>query len=386
MIRATVLALACLLPLAAQFSEDVAFLKRHTEVVVLTSKDGRSQVAVVPAWQGRVMTSTGSGPAGRGYGWINKDLIASRKLVPHMNPFGGEDRFWLGPEGGQFSIFFSKGAKFDLASWQTPPPIDTDAYPIASRQPGQVTFQKRIQLTNYSGTAFQIALHRQVRVLEPAEIWSNLGVAAPAGTTIVGFESNNRITNAGPSAWTEKSGLPSVWILGMFNASPATTVVIPIRPGAGPGVTDDYFGKVPAARLVSAGNTVFFRGDGRYRSKIGIGPARAKSLLGSYDAQSGVLTIVQFTLPAGASKYVNSQWKMQDNPFSGDVINSYSDDGKMGAFYEMETSSPAAALAPGQSLEHLHRTIHIGGAQDALDAVAKAVLGVGLHQIRSALP
>jgi hypothetical protein len=28
--------------------------------------------------------------------------------VPHINVFGGEDRFWLGPEGGQFSIFFAK--------------------------------------------------------------------------------------------------------------------------------------------------------------------------------------------------------------------------------------------------------------------------------------
>ena len=31
-----------------------------------------------------------------------------------MNGFGGEDRFWLGPEGGQFSIFFKKDDPFDL--------------------------------------------------------------------------------------------------------------------------------------------------------------------------------------------------------------------------------------------------------------------------------
>ena len=42
------------------------------------------------------------------------DIIASGKTQPHINVYGGEDRFWLGPEGGQFSIFFAKDAKFDL--------------------------------------------------------------------------------------------------------------------------------------------------------------------------------------------------------------------------------------------------------------------------------
>jgi hypothetical protein len=37
-----------------------------------------------------------------GFGWINRKLIASRKIQPHINVFGGEDRFWIGPEGGQF--------------------------------------------------------------------------------------------------------------------------------------------------------------------------------------------------------------------------------------------------------------------------------------------
>jgi hypothetical protein len=99
-----------------------------------------------------------------------------------------------------------------------------------------------------------------------------------------------------------------------------------------------------------------------------------------------VLTVVQFTLPAGATRYVNSQWKLQDKPFAGDVINSYSDEGKMGAFYEMETSSPAAALGAGESLEHVHRTMHFRGSPAALEGIAKAVFGVGLERIRTALP
>ena len=373
---------------ASAFQEDLAFLQKHTEVIVLRSADGRAQVAVVPAWQGRVMTSTDGGAAGPSYGWINRTLIASRKLVPHMNPFGGEDRFWLGPEGGQFAIFFAKGDPFDRDHWQTPPAIDTEPFDVVSRDAASVRFSRRFTLANWSGTRFDVGVERDIRLLSTADVWRNLRVAqAPAGVTAVAFESVNRVTNRGASAWTEQAGLLSIWILGMFEASPEMTVVIPIRDaGAAPRVNDDYFGKVPAARLTTDARTVFFRADGRYRSKIGVGPSRALPVMGSYDPRAGVLTIVQYTLPAGASRYVNSQWKRQEQPFAGDVINSYSDDGQMGSFYELESSSPAAALAPGRTQEHVHRTIHLRGPEAALDAVAKGLLGVGLERIRAALP
>src|SRR5688572_28962942 len=42
---------------AGQFASDVAFLRQHTEVVILGDESG-AQVAVAPAYQGRVMTST----------------------------------------------------------------------------------------------------------------------------------------------------------------------------------------------------------------------------------------------------------------------------------------------------------------------------------------
>jgi hypothetical protein len=66
----------------------------------------------------------------------------------------------------------------------------------------------------------------------------------------VGYESVNRLTNAGTAAWTPATGLLSIWMLGMLNASPETTVVVPIREGAeselGVRVNSDYFGKIPS--------------------------------------------------------------------------------------------------------------------------------------------
>jgi len=383
-------------PPAASFGADLAFLKQHTSVITLSDPSGQAQVVVAPAWQGRVMTSTASGSEGPSFGWVNRELIASRRLQPHMNAFGGEDRFWLGPEGGQFSIFFDKGARFDLEHWFTPPPIDTEAYQVVRQSRDSAQFRHAFHLANYSGTAFSVQADREVRLLAPAAAWKQLGLEPQAGVAMVAYESVNRITNTGQKAWVKDTGLLSIWILGMFTPSPATTIVVPFKPGAdaalGKPVNAAYFGAVPPERLVVKDRVAFFSGDGRYRSKIGVGPKRALPTLGSYDATGNVLTLVQYTLPAQPAPYVNSMWEIQKDPYGGDVVNSYNDGPPspgakpLGPFYEIESSSPAAALAPATSLEHVHRTLHLTGSKESLDAVARATLGVSLAEIANALP
>jgi hypothetical protein len=58
----------------------------------------------------------------------------------------------------------------------------------------------------------------------------------------------------------------------------------------------------------------------------------------------------------------------------------------MGPFYELETSSPAAALPPGGSIVHIHRTFHFCGPEAQLDEIARTTLGTSLVEIKSALP
>jgi hypothetical protein len=376
------------------FAEDVSFLERHTTVVVLRDGTTGARVAVCPKLQGRVMTSTLRGEGGPSFGWINRELLASGRRDPHFNAYGGEDRFWLGPEGGQFALFFKKGDPFDLSHWHTPPAIDAEPYPITARADDRVSFRKEMSLANHAGTRFDLRLDRTVRLVARAEAFKDLALAEPAGLELAAFESENRIENAGTTAWRKETGLVSVWILGMFNPTPKTTVVVPFLPGGretlGEAVNDAYFGKVPPERLRVGERVVFFRADGRHRSKIGIPPRRAVSVLGSYDAGSRVLTLVQFTRPEGATDYVNSLWQLQDEPYGGDVVNSYNDGPPapgarpLGPFYELETSSPAAALTPGASLLHRHRTLHLMGEEAALDAVARKALGVGLAEIAAA--
>jgi len=380
-------------PAGILFKDDLAFLRSHTKVVVLTGADGLAQVAVNPDLQGRVMTSTAAGPDGLSFGWINRELLASGVNNPHINAFGGEDRFWLGPEGGQFSIFFKKGDPFDLDHWRTPPAINEGAYDIASQEADRIHFRKAMRLLNYSGTEFELELNREVRVLGTEDV-AALGVAVPEGVKLVAYASDNKITNTGAAAWTKETGLLSVWILGMFNPSPTTIIIIPFKGGPeaelGPAVNDAYFGKVPADRLVVKDGVLFFSGDGKYRSKIGISPKRVLPFAGSYDAANEVLTLVHMTIPDGATDYVNSMWEIQEKPFAGDVVNSYNDGPSapgakpLGPFYELESSSPAAALGPGQTLAHVHTTMHFQGPEKALDGIARKVLGVGLEEIKNA--
>ena len=395
----SILAPACAKPAKAPrsqavlFKEDIDFLTKHSQVVVLSDEDGNAQVAVNPDLQGRVMTSTAGGPDGPSFGWINRELLASGVNNLHMNAFGGEDRFWLGPEGGQFSIFFKKGDPFDLDHWFTPPAVNEGSFDIVSLEEGAVRFKKAIRLVNYSDAVFDLVVDRAVKLIGGTEV-AALGVAAPRGVKMVAFQSDNTVTNTGANPWTRDTGLLSIWILGMFNPSPATTIVIPFKPGPeaelGPAVNDAYFGKVPAGRLIVKDGVLFFSGDGAFRSKIGLSPKRVKPFAGSYDAAEGVLTLVHLTLPEKAADYVNSMWEVQEDPFAGDVVNSYNDGPAspgakpLGPFYELESSSPAAALAPGASIRHVHTTMHFQGDEKSLDTIARQALGVGIQEIKEA--
>src|SRR4051794_30323025 len=167
-------------PAHPTFASDLAFLHQHTKVVVL-GQAGGAQVVVAPEYQGRVMTSTTGGADAPSFGWIGRDAVASGTRQPHMNVFGGEDRFWLGPEGGQFALYFKPGDAFDLDHWQTPEPFDWGAWPMVAQSRTTATFTKSMALTNHSGTKFWLDVSRTVRLLGAGDVASRLNVTVPAG-------------------------------------------------------------------------------------------------------------------------------------------------------------------------------------------------------------
>jgi hypothetical protein len=386
---------------AGAFAGDVAFMQKHTPIVLL--KDGDSAVALAPGYQGRVMTSTFDCQNGPSFGWINRPVIEKGflsdadkqgKLEDHIYIFGGEERFWLGPEGGQYALYFKPGTQFVFSDWKTPAVIDTEAFEVVSKTDNSATFKHRAELVNYSGAKFNVGIERTVKLLGKDEATELLGVKLGEGLSMVGYETDNRITNTGANAWEPETGLLSIWILGMYNPSPETTIVIPFNQGGekdlGPKVNDTYFGAIPEDYLKVERQKLFLKGDGTRRGKIGISPKRTKGIAGSYDAEGQVLNIITYNVQDAPNGFVNSMWELQKEPYAGDVINAYNDGSPepgaapLGPFYELETSSPAAALKPGESIQHVQRTFHIQGSEAELNPLAQKLLGAKLDVIKAA--
>ncbi|HLX65983.1 MAG TPA: DUF6786 family protein [Puia sp.] len=368
---------------AGTFAYDLQFLSKRDSILLL--HNGNSAVIVSPKYQAKVFTSTADGDNGPSFGWVHYKAF-NGPLDLHMNAYGGEDRLWLGPEGGRFSLFFPPGARMEFANWKTPAAFDTEAWTVDSRSDSSVTLHKDMQLTNYAGTHLDLTVNRAITILSPPAIGSVLGLILDKSVHVVGYKTTNILTNTSVSPWTVTTGMPCMWMLDMFPPSPGTTIIIPYRQGdASKPATTDYFGEIPADRIQFADGILHFKADGKMRGKLGIHPARAMDVAGSYDSVRHILTIIQFDVDPGAH-YLNQEWNTTKPPFSGDAVNAYNDgplaDGsQMGPFYELESVSPAAFLKPGESLTHNHAVFHFTGPESALDAISRQLLGVSvLHQ------
>ncbi|HEX2394494.1 MAG TPA: DUF6786 family protein, partial [Bacteroidales bacterium] len=215
------------------YGYDVDFFKNlNIETIELKDSGSNAMVLIVPGYQGRVMTSTSDGYEGTGYGWIKYDLIKGGQIKPQFNPYGGEERLWLGPEGGMFSVYFKKGTSQEFANWNVPKEIDTEPFEVVSRDMGSVKFKKDFKLVNYSGTPMEIGIERTVKILSKGEVETALGFAPDKDLKFVAFQSENLLFNKGNQDWTERSGILSIWMLSMFRPSDNGVVVIPFRKGS----------------------------------------------------------------------------------------------------------------------------------------------------------
>lgn len=371
------------------YAYDRKFLKDHNkQIVELQNEEGNARVLLSPDYQGRVITSTAAGDTGTSFGWINYGLISSSETKKQFNPVGGEERFWLGPEGGQYSVYFKKGDSFNIAHWQVPPAIDTIPFHLASSSKNEAVFTTLASLTNYSGTVFSIAVERKIALLDKQAVEQKLNMPLPASVKWIGFSTTNRVTNTGNTDWKKQKGLLSIWLLSMMTPSPETTVIIPFSPGkdARKYITDNYFGTIPPERLQVKDSVLYFTCDGKYRSKIGLSPMIAKPIAASYDFKNNVLTVL-FLHVDKAGRYVNSKWEMQKEPYKGDVVNSYNDgplaDGtQMGPFYEIESSSPSSELKKGEIQEYQQSMCHFQGDYNTLKGMVKQLLSVDLDTIK----
>ena len=372
------------------FGYDVNYLSEKDSLIILKSDDGNAQIIVSAKYQAKVFTSTATGMEGISLGFVNYKFFDAGVVDEHMNGFGGENRLWLGPEGGQYSIFFAPGAEQNVDNWHTPKPIDIEPWEVKNASEKQVEMAKYMELRNFKGNVLNIEVSRIVKLKGNTQITGDIGMPLPENVKAVAYGTDNIITNKNNFEWTPETGTVCIWMLDMFNPSDSAVTVVPYLEGdetqLGKIATTDYFGEIPADRIKSENGILYFRTDGKFRSKIGMNAARTTSVAGNYDPIAQRLTIVTFEMDKD-KKYLNQEWNPERNPLTGDALNAYNDgpmaDGSiMGPFLELESSSPAAFLKPGESLSHIHNVYHFVGAEAGLSAIAEKVLGVKLADVK----
>lgn len=371
---------------AGQFGYDLQFLKKKDSGLIVL-RSGEAQLIVSPRYQAKVFTSTAAGEQGLSFGWINYKAFES-KTDAHMNAYGGENRLWLGPEGGKFSLFFKPGSNMTFDNWKTPAAFDTESWNLKDKDSSSVTLYKEMELINYKGIKFKMRVDRTIKILERKEIINRTGIQGMNTIQAIAYETENMLTNKSGWDWTSATGMPCIWMLDMFKPSLATVIVVPFQHLSGEAfsefATTNYFGEIPTDRLKHNDSLLIFKADGKNRGKLGIAARRAKNIAGSYDGENKVLTVIIFDVDDKA-QYLNQEWNTKKPSFSGDAVNAYNDgplaDGtQMGPFYEIESSSPAAFLKPDASQMHRHAVYHFSGNEKELDGIAKKLLGLSLGE------
>ena len=114
------------------------------------------------------MTSTVM-PGGTSLGFVHRAFIDGEKTGTAFDNYGGEDRFWLGPEAGKFGLFFAPGKPFTFDEWQTPHAMQEDDWTIVKHTPESIELTHAIHVTNASGTIFDVDVVRTVTLLDKPE-------------------------------------------------------------------------------------------------------------------------------------------------------------------------------------------------------------------------
>ena len=375
------------------FGYDLNYLSQKDDgLIVLSGDDGKSQIIVSAKYQAKVFTSTADGLDGTSMGFVNYKFFDAGEVDEHMNGFGGENRFWLGPEGGKYSIYFNKGSEQIFDHWHTPKPIDIEAWDIISRNKKNISFKKEMEINNYLGNQLKLRVNRSIALIEESEIASGLNIEPAPDIKTVGYTTGNTIVNLNDFEWTKETGTICIWMLDMFNPGPHAVTFIPFIEGdekeLGKPVTSDYFGEIPGDRLKVTDRVIYLKTDGNYRSKLGLNAKRTRAIAGNYDPDSKRLTITTFDVDKDAV-YLNQEWNPAKDPLLGDAMNAYNDgplaDGSiMGPFLELESVSPAAFLKPMESLIHKHTVYHFIGEESDLSPITEKLFGISINEIKNA--
>jgi hypothetical protein len=374
------------------FSEVVELLSdmgyEHFE---LESDSGHGRVLCAPSLVGRVMTTTFDSADGQSLGRIGIEGICKGPVDPVFNDFGGEERFWLGPEGGQFGLHFSSTNQ-TLATYRVQAGMSSKPYFVVRAGHGFITMRSRFDLTNCLGTQFEVDILRSIKILDSCPYILD----HPGHVDFVGFQTETTITNVGKKPMSWDTGVLSAWTIGQHPSGPRCVVVLPLVIGTelalGKPIREDYIevlnpgGSLGPGKLSINVGYALLKTESNCSIKIGIGKKRAKNRFGSIDLDRCQMTINDFDLFPEID-YVAPYWRplSYDELRDGEAISIYVDGSgeaePTGHFYELESLSPALTLVPTQSHTHRNRIYHIRSDRPVLGSICAEFLGASLDRI-----
>ena len=351
-------------------------IEERTDCIELLNHDRQSRMLLSAEMQGRVLTSTNTGGDGRSLGWISPNAFDHDGL--NGNAFHGEERVWIGPLGSQHSFYYGQIKPLSEDNWDVPASFSDEPFTLVSHDDTSAVFYKKIALTNHVGTHFSMELERKVCLLKAIELSQQHNI------NYVGYEITQRLTNTDTVQWRRETGLATLWDMNSFKGSDSSFAIIPINASRKIPVYT-YLSELDQSRLVETSNAVWFRTDGKYRSKIGLSPQCTKGLLSSYEPEEHTLRIIEFRQSPDDSLYSNSHVYAQEKPYMGESIPIYNHGpmdlslGEDNAFYELESSAAMQELMPYESIYHYHKVHQFTGAFDDLNLIAFSLLGVDLN-------
>jgi hypothetical protein len=378
-----------------KFSETIDLLDdTGNPAIVLEGRNRGGRILCAPTLVGRVLTSSFDGPHGEGLGWVGVDAILKGPVNSVMNNFGGEERFWVGPEGSQFGLHFD-GQEQTFSNYRVPPAMNSQPYEVLkfSRKADFVVMRSRMQLRNAVGTEFDLEVTRTIKIADDCPYRMGLSDRVE----FVGFQSETVVRNVSEHPIRRETGALAGWTPGLFPNGPNTAVVVPFRvhpeTGQGEAIRQDYIkdfcvsGEMPPRSWRIADEYVLLRTDGEVRTKVGIGKRHATNRLGSLDVENGLLTLVTFDLYPEMD-YVAPYWRhlSERELFDGEAVSVYIDGPdengrRAGEFYELETLSPALVLAPGESFLHRNRIYHLRGDLADIGPISRQFLKAGVDEV-----
>jgi hypothetical protein len=224
----------------------------------------------------------------------------------------------------------------DLArAWETyavPADVDPGHYMVAQHA-AQINWRNQSRLYFHrQQQSSMVEIEKSVRLIADP-LRREAGVGSLGGVDYAGYELSTSLRLIQPPA-----GGPAVSLWNILVVQGAGWAIIPVL---GETRARDYLDPTPPERLVATGHAIYFSLDGREQHKIGVRAAAVTGRAGylrQVDAGRSTLLVHSFVVnPSG--EYVDAPWDAPDE--LGYAVQSYNDNGSLGAFGELEYHTPA---------------------------------------------